>query len=183
MEVTAKARFIRMSPRKVRLVADLVRGLDVAKAEAQLKFVRKAAARPVLKVILSAKANAEHNHKMRPEGLFVKRIMVDGGPVLHRWRARAFGRAAPIRKRMSHITVVLDERSVGMPKEVAAAVVKPKKKAVVQEGQADRGAKTAESKKSVAGAKVNKKGAGKGPASRSKGGAKKAGTAKKTSKK
>ncbi len=126
MEVTAKARHIRISPRKVRLVADLVRGLDVDRAEAQLRFFRKAAARPVLKVILSAKANAEHNFKMETGSLFIKKITVDGGPVLDRWRARAFGRAAGIKKRSSHITVVLGERGVsGTAKGVSAAVVKP----------------------------------------------------------
>jgi len=125
MEVKAIARFIRMSPRKVRLVADLVRGMDVDRAEAQLKFASKAASRPVLKVIQSARANAEHNFKLAPETLFVKTIMVDGGPVLHRWTPRAFGRATPIRKRTSHITVILDERiKEGAPKAVKAAVVK-----------------------------------------------------------
>ena len=125
MEVKAKARFIRMSPKKVRLVADLVRGLDVDKAEAQLTFTRKAATRPVLKVIRSARANAEHNHKISPETLFIKAIMVDGGPVLSRWTPRAFGRATPIRKRTSHITVVLDERTKeGAPEAVKKAVVK-----------------------------------------------------------
>lgn len=125
MDVIAKARHIRMSPRKVRLVADLVRGMDVDTAEAQLRFFRKAAARPVLKVILSAKANAEHNFKISPETLFIKAIAVDGGPVLHRWRARAFGRAAAIRKRSAHITVTLAERSSGDIKGVKAAVVAP----------------------------------------------------------
>lgn len=129
MEVIAKARYIRMSPRKVRLVADLVRGLDVAKAEAQLRFVGKAAARPVLKVIRSARANAEHNHKLETGTLFIKSITVDGGPVLSRWRARAFGRAAPIRKRTSHITVILGEREIGSKGSAAAAVVKPASKA------------------------------------------------------
>jgi len=125
MEVKAIARFIRMSPRKVRLVADLVRGMDVDRAEAQLKFASKAASRPVLKVIQSARANAEHNFKLAPETLFVKTIMVDGGPVLHRWTPRAFGRATPIRKRTSHITVILDERmKEGAPKAVKAAIVK-----------------------------------------------------------
>lgn len=129
MDVIAKARHIHISPRKVRLVADLVRGLDVDTAEAQLRFYRKAAARPVLKAILSAKANAEHNFKISPDHLFIKAIMVDGGPVLHRWRARAFGRAAGIRKRSSHITVTLAERPAvsGDAKGIAAAVVKPAK--------------------------------------------------------
>lgn len=125
MEVIAKARYIRMSPRKVRLVADLVRGLDVTAAEAQLRFYRKAAAMPVLKAILSAKANAEHNFKIAPGVLYVKRIMVDGGPTLDRWRARAFGRAASIIRRSAHITVILDERALvkGEKSAVAAAAV------------------------------------------------------------
>ena len=110
MEVKAKARNIRMSPRKVRLVIDVVRGLDVQQAQAQLEFMNKAAARPVLKLINSAVANAEHNNKLKSGNLFVKTITADGGPTLYRWKPRARGRAAPIRKRTTHITVVLDEK-------------------------------------------------------------------------
>ena len=99
MDVIAKANFIRMSPRKVRLVVDLVRGMDVEPALAQLKFMQKAAARPVKKLIDSAVANAVHNFKLPSGALFIKTIKVDGGPVLKRWRARAFGRAAGIHKR------------------------------------------------------------------------------------
>lgn len=142
MEVSAKARHVRMTPRKVRLVADLVRGMDLAAAEAQLTFVRKAAARPVLKLLRSAKANAEHNFKLEPSSLFIKTITVDGGPVLHRWRARAHGRAAPIRKRTSHITVVLDVRGLaGTAKGIGKAVVK----------------KTTKKEAKAAGAKAEKK--------------------------
>ena len=107
MEVTAKARFIRMSPRKVRLVIDVVRGLSVEAAEAQLAFMRKAAARPVLKLLQSAVANAVHNHKMTPASLKIKAITADGGPALDRWRARAFGRAAAIKHRTTHIAITL----------------------------------------------------------------------------
>lgn len=129
MEVIAHARFVHMTPRKVRLIADLVRGMDVARAEAQLRFFSKAAARPVLKLIQSAVANAEHNFKLAPEGLYIKKLTVDVGPSLKRWRARAFGRAAGIKKRMSHITVVLDTRGmVNAPKgSVSSAVVADKK--------------------------------------------------------
>lgn len=124
MEVIAKARHIRMSPRKVRLIADLIRGMDVGNAASQLRFYRKAAARPVYKVLMSAVANAEHNFKMDGGDLYVKSITVDNGPVLKRWRARAFGRAAPIRKRSAHITVVLGERKIaGTPKGVESAVM------------------------------------------------------------
>jgi len=110
MEVKAKARFIRMSPRKVRLVVDLVRGMSVKEAQSQLKFMKKAAAVPVSKLLNSAVANAVHNFNLDAQNLYIKEILADGGPVLGRWRARAFGRAAPIRKRTTHISITLDEK-------------------------------------------------------------------------
>jgi large subunit ribosomal protein L22 len=129
MEVNAKARYVRVSPRKVRLVIDVVRGMPVSRAVAQLSFMKKAAALPVLKLINSAAANAEHNFKLDPSSLYVKSIMADGGPVLHRWRARAMGRAAPIRKRMSHVSVTLApiagaDAKKAAPKAKAAAAKK-----------------------------------------------------------
>ncbi len=145
MEVIAKARHIRMSPKKVRLVVDLVRGMDVDRAAAQLRFYRKAASGPVLKLLQSAVANAEHNFKLSAGNLYIKKATVDGGPVLKRWRARAFGRAAGIKKRSSHITIVLEERSVaGTPKAVAAAVVKP-----ADDRKAEAPAKKAPAKKTA----------------------------------
>ena len=147
MEVNAKARYIRMSPRKVRLVADLIRGMDLGQAVNQLRFFRKAAARPVLKVVLSAAANAEHNFKMDADTLFVKSIMVDGGPVLQRWRARAFGRAAPLKKRSAHITVVLADREAKAGKGVSAAVVKPAEEKKAPEKPAAKAEKKARSAK------------------------------------
>ncbi|MBU0646351.1 50S ribosomal protein L22 [Patescibacteria group bacterium] len=109
MEVKAKVRFIRMSPRKIRLVVDLIRGLPVLQAQTQLQFTNKAAALPVRKLLESAMANAEHNFNLKTESLFIKKISVDGGPIVHRWRPRAFGRAGAIRKRTSHINLILDE--------------------------------------------------------------------------
>lgn len=109
MEVRAQLRYLRKSPRKVRLVVDLVRGLPVKNAIAQLRVSKKGSARSVKKLIESAVANAENNFKMNRDGLFVKTIMVDKGPTLKRWRPRAFGRAGAIRKRTSHITVILAE--------------------------------------------------------------------------
>jgi len=120
-----------MSARKVRLIIGLIRGMDVAPALAQLSYYSKAASRPVTKLIKSAVANAEHNFKLDADNLYIKQIYADAGPVLDRWRARAFGRAAPIRKRSCHITVVLDERRVSAPKGAAAAVVKKSAKAAV----------------------------------------------------
>ena len=122
MEVQAKARYLRMSPRKVRLVIDVVRGMPVAEARIQLKHLKKHAAIPVLKLLESAIANAKHNFKLKEEKLYIKTIMADGGPVLHRWRARAFGRAAPIRKRTTHISIILDE--IAAEKKVATNTVK-----------------------------------------------------------
>jgi len=110
MQTTAKLRHLRQSPRKVRLVADMIRGLDVLAANDQLKFVDKRATKPILKLINSAIANAEHNDKLTKENLFIKEIRVDEGPTLKRWRPRAFGRAGAIRKRTSHISLILAEK-------------------------------------------------------------------------
>lgn len=116
MEVKAFAKNIRMSPRKVRLVVDVIRGMDVARAQTQLQFLKKAAALPVLKLLNSAVANAEHNFQMNREDLVVKTIFADGGPVIHRWTPKAFGRSAPIRKRTSHISIVLDQKAAAAKK-------------------------------------------------------------------
>ncbi|MFH1193939.1 MAG: 50S ribosomal protein L22 [bacterium] len=109
MEIKAKARYIKMSPRKVRLVVDLVRGKKVAAALNILEFCNRWAARPVLKLLNSAVANATHNFNLQKDDLYIKTIRVDQGPMLKRWRARAFGRAAEIQKKMSHIIIELDE--------------------------------------------------------------------------
>jgi len=109
MESKAVARYIRMSPQKVRLVADLIRGKKVQEARSILLFTRKYAAGIVANVLKSAVANAAQNPNIDENILYVKEIFVDQGPSLKRWRARAQGRAAGIKKRTSHITVVLDE--------------------------------------------------------------------------
>lgn len=109
MEARAVAKYVRISPQKARLVVDLVRGKKVEEAQTILRFTRKGAAGIVGKVLKSAVANAVQNPNIDENILFVKEIFVDQGPSLKRWRARAQGRAAGIKKRMSHITVVLDE--------------------------------------------------------------------------
>lgn len=109
MEVKAIARHIHMSPMKVRLVIDVIRGKQVADAQQQLRFMNKAAVLPVLKLLNSAIANATHNFKLTPSSLYVKSITADGGPTIHRWTPRAMGRATPIRKRTTHISIVLGE--------------------------------------------------------------------------
>lgn len=114
MQVKAKARFIRMSARKVRLVIDLIRGKHVDQALAQLQFTNRAAAMPVVKLLKSAIANAQHNFKLEPNSLMIKEITADEGPTLDRWMPRAHGRAMPIRKRTSHISITLDSSFVEM---------------------------------------------------------------------
>jgi ribosomal protein L22 len=105
--VRARARFLRVAPRKARLVADQVRGLPVEEARSQLAFSTRGAARDIAKLIDSAAANAEANHDLVADELRVADIRVDEGPVLRRWRARARGRATRIEKRTSHVSVAL----------------------------------------------------------------------------
>jgi len=109
MEAKAVARYIRMSPQKVRLVADLIRGKKIQEARNILLYTRKYAAGIVANVLKSAVANAAQNPNIDENILYVKEIVVDQGPSLKRWRARAQGRAAGFKKRSSHITVILDE--------------------------------------------------------------------------
>jgi len=108
MEAKAQLRNLRISPRKVRLVVDLVRGLSVQEAVLQLQFSKKHAAIPIRKLIESCTANAAHNHNITKDSLKVKTIFVDEGKTLYRWMPRAFGRATPLRKRTCHITVMLE---------------------------------------------------------------------------
>jgi len=109
-EVRAQAKYVRMSPRKARLVAEHIRGRSVPEARAVLAFTSREAAAVLQKVLQSAVSNAEANHGIAEERLYVKATYVDGGPVMKRWRARARGRVARIRKRTCHITVQLAER-------------------------------------------------------------------------
>ena len=110
MVAKAQARFIRISPRKARLVMDLVRGKNVDNAISVLRFTPNKGAKIIEKVLNSAVANAQNNHDMNKGELFIKQGYVDEGPVLKRFRARAQGRASRIRKRTSHITLILEER-------------------------------------------------------------------------
>ena len=110
MEAKARARFIRISPQKARLVADTIRGKKVGEAITTLRFMPKKGARILRKVIESAVANAGQNEAIDVDTLFIKTIFIDGGPMLKRIRPRAMGRASRILKRTSHITVVLDEQ-------------------------------------------------------------------------
>jgi ribosomal protein L22 len=105
--VRASARYLRVTPRKARLVADQVRGLQVEDARSLLEFSNRGAARDLQKLIDSAAANAENNHDLVADDLEIAEIRVDEGPTLRRWRARARGRATRVDKRTCHVSVVL----------------------------------------------------------------------------
>lgn len=106
----ANLKFVRVAPRKVRLVADLIRGKGSEEALNVLTFTKKAAAKILIKLLKSAIANANQRKTMDVDRLFVKKITVDQGPMMKRYQPRALGRATMIRKRTSHIQIVLDER-------------------------------------------------------------------------
>ena len=110
MEARAELRYARISPRKVQIVCDLIRGKSVPMATAILQETPKAASELMLKLLKSAAANAENNHSMDPEKLYVAQTYANPGPILKRIQPRAQGRAYRINKRTSHITIVLNER-------------------------------------------------------------------------
>lgn len=113
IEATARAKWVRITPRKMRLVADMVRGKPVRDAMNALGFSLKRAAVPIDKAVRSALANMmqmDEASKLSEDQVFIKTIMVDEGPTLKRWRPRAMGRATRIRKRTSHLTVILSSR-------------------------------------------------------------------------
>jgi large subunit ribosomal protein L22 len=109
MEVRATAKYLRVQPRKVRIIADQLRGEPVEKSAALLRYHTSKSAELLRKVLLSAMANAQENHRLSPEDLRIATIMVDEGPRLKRMRARAMGRGNRITKKTSHITVVVED--------------------------------------------------------------------------
>jgi large subunit ribosomal protein L22 len=125
-EVRAEARWVRISPRKARLVAEHIRGRSVPEARTVLAFTQRAAAREIEKVLKSAVSNAEANHGLIGDELLVSAAYVDEGPTIKRWRARARGRVARIRKRTCHITLKLTENpaAVERPKRSQRAATK-----------------------------------------------------------
>lgn len=106
---TAKLNYIKIAPRKVRVIANAVKKLPISEAEALLLTNSKKAAEPILKLLRSAIANAKNNQQMEVNRLFIKEIKVDQGPILKRWMPRARGQAGMIQKKGSHITLVLEE--------------------------------------------------------------------------
>lgn len=116
-EVKATLRFLKMGPRKVRLIADTMRGHKAVILLERLPLQHKKAALPMLKLLKSAMANAKINHKYDAETLRVKSISVDGGPMVKRWMPRAHGRATPLRQRTSHVNLVLISEEPKIKKE------------------------------------------------------------------
>jgi len=139
MPVTAKLRHLRITPRKVRLVADLIRGKRAEEAQNILNFTIKKAASPILKLLRSAIANAKNSFQLDEANLYISKILVDEGQKYKRWRARARGSANQIQKKTSHVTIVLDETpkesrlSTGQAKKVKELKPKVIKKEKVEE--------------------------------------------------
>jgi large subunit ribosomal protein L22 len=165
MEIKVKNRFIKMSSKKLRLVANLIRGAKVDVALNQLKFANKKAVEPIAKLLKSAIASAEHDFEMDKNNLFVKEIRIDEGGMLKRWTPKAHGSATPIRKRLSHINIIVGELA-------ASGITAAKKKEIeapisleemVKEGEkaakSDKGGK--DIKKDSAGKDLKKDGMGK----------------------
>jgi len=124
-EVKASVKGIHISPRKARLVTDLLRNLPVSDALIQLDFQLKKASLPIKKLVHSAVANAHHNFQIDADRLFVKKLSVDGGRVFFRYTPRAQGRAFPIRKRTSHINLVLGISAKPIGRKLSARIDKP----------------------------------------------------------
>lgn len=110
MQAKATVKNLRISPKKARLVANLIKGMDARAAQDQLNFLNKRSALAILKLLNSAISNGENNFGLQRSNLFIKEIRVDGGITIKRWSQRAFGRAAMIRKKASHVKLVLDEK-------------------------------------------------------------------------
>ena len=136
MEVKAKISYLRIAPRKVRLVVDLIRGKNVERAEDILNFTTKKASLPIIKLLKQALANAKNNFQLDPANLYISKIFVDEGPKFKRWRARARGQAYEIQKKTSHITIILGELKKTAKK--AKKTVKKPSLAKAAEGEGEK---------------------------------------------
>ncbi len=133
MEIKAKLNYLRIAPRKVRLVADLVRNMDVKEAENQLKFMPKRASIPLLKLLNSAIANAKNNFNLEKDVLYIKKLTIDEGPPFKRWRPIARGRANPIMKKTTHINLVLEIKKGAKIEKKIIEEVKPEEVKKIEE--------------------------------------------------
>lgn len=158
MEARAQARYVRVTPMKARRVIDLIRGMNAGDAQAVLKFAPQAASEPIGKVLDSAIANATNNHAMDARSLVISSAFVDEGPTMKRIRPRAQGRAYKIRKRSSHITVIVSDGIAAAPAPKVAAAKKAAAKVAAEESAAPA-AKKAPAKKASSTASTAKKSA------------------------
>ena len=153
MEIKAKAKHIKISPRKVRLVADIIRGLKVGDALNQLSAINKKCTKPLDKLVNSAIANAVNNFELEKDNLFIKSIQVNEGATLHRWTPKARGRATPLKKRTSHVDVVLGELVESAPKKAKKqkieAPIKLDSKPMEEEGVKEKGVRKGTKKEEV----------------------------------
>lgn len=136
MEVKAKISYLRIAPRKVRLVADMIRGKDVEKAQNILNFTTRKVSLPLIKLLKQALANAKNNFQLDTTNLYIYKIFVDEGPKYKRWQPRARGQAYEIQKKTSHITIILEELKKTAKK--AKKVVKKPSLAKVTEGEEEK---------------------------------------------
>jgi large subunit ribosomal protein L22 len=164
MEARAQARYVRVTPMKARRVIDLIRGMKAADAQAVLTFAPQAASEPIGKVLASAIANATNNHAMDARSLVVSEAFVDEGPTMKRIRPRAQGRAYRIRKRSSHITVVVSDGTEKLT--VKAAPAKKSAPVAAKPAEAPAAAKKAPAKKAAAAPAAKKTAAKKAPAAK-----------------
>jgi large subunit ribosomal protein L22 len=148
MEARAQARYVRVTPQKARRVIDLIRGMNASDAQAVLAFAPQAASEPIGKVLASAVANAANNHAMDARTLVVAEAFVDEGPTMKRIRPRAQGRAYRIRKRSSHITVIVSDGQAAAPAAKVAAAKRAAKAVATEETAAP--AKKTPAKKAAA---------------------------------
>lgn len=135
-EIKATLRYLHIAPRKVGLVVNALKGLSTNEAEAQLLFRTKRSSHPVLQLLRSAVANAKHNFKLNPETLVIKEIRVDQGPMLKRFMPRAMGRATPIHKKMSHVSITLESKE--KPKAARFTIAGKSKAAKKAKGSATK---------------------------------------------
>jgi large subunit ribosomal protein L22 len=149
-QVRAQAKYVRMSPRKARLVAEHIRGRSVPEARAVLAFTAREAAGELEKVLESAVSNAEANHGIAEDRLYISAAYADGGPTMKRWRPRARGRVARIKKRTCHITVVLSERAAAVAAAPPPAVEEPAAEEAPKPKRRPAAKKTTTAKKSPA---------------------------------
>ncbi|TSC74396.1 MAG: large subunit ribosomal protein L22 [Parcubacteria group bacterium Gr01-1014_44] len=138
MQVTAQLNYLRIAPRKVRLVAKVLKGLPVAKAEYQLSFIVKRSSGPLAKLLKSAISNAENNFGLVKENLFIKELVVNEGVKIKRTMPRAMGQAGMIQKKSSHLKIVLEEKVPGLKAKKPEVAAKEAKEEILEEKIRDK---------------------------------------------